>query len=83
MPPATIPTTTAATVEKKKGEEEEGEGEEEEEGEGEGKDGPQSPILEDASYDKLNPYAALGDLEPVNLISFAYQIASGMVCTCI
>jgi proto-oncogene tyrosine-protein kinase Ret len=34
--------------------------------------------LEDASYDKLNPYAALGDLEPVNLISFAYQIASGM-----
>lgn len=32
-----------------------------------------------ASYDRLNPYANLGDLEPVNLISFAYQIASGMV----
>ncbi len=25
-------------------------------------------------------YAALGEVEPVNLISFAYQIASGMVC---
>ena len=26
-----------------------------------------------------SPYAALGGVEPVNLISFAYQIASGMV----
>lgn len=26
-----------------------------------------------------SPYAALGEVEPVNLISFAYQIASGMV----
>lgn len=25
-------------------------------------------------------YAELGGVEPVNLISFAYQIASGMVC---
>ena len=27
-----------------------------------------------------SPYAALGEVEPVSLISFAYQIASGMVC---
>ncbi len=27
-----------------------------------------------------DPYADLGELEPVNLISFAYQIACGMVC---
>lgn len=26
-----------------------------------------------------SPYATLGDVEPVNLISFAYQIAAGMV----
>ena len=26
-----------------------------------------------------NPYSRLGDLEPANLISFAYQIAAGMV----
>ena len=26
-----------------------------------------------------SPYADLGEVEPVNLISFAYQIASGMV----
>lgn len=26
-----------------------------------------------------SPYANLGDVEPVNLISFAYQIAAGMV----
>ena len=26
-----------------------------------------------------NPYASLGDLEPLDLISFAYQIAVGMV----
>lgn len=26
-----------------------------------------------------SPYASLGEVEPVNLISFAYQIASGMV----
>ena len=28
-----------------------------------------------------SPYATLGDVEPVNLVSFAYQIAAGMVCT--
>ena len=28
-----------------------------------------------------NPYAELGEVESVNLLSFAYQIASGMVCT--
>ena len=27
-----------------------------------------------------NPYAELGEVESVNLLSFAYQIASGMVC---
>ena len=27
-----------------------------------------------------SPYAELGEVEPVNLISFAYQIAHGMVC---
>lgn len=26
-----------------------------------------------------SPYAALGEVDPVNLISFAYQIATGMV----
>ena len=26
-----------------------------------------------------SPYADLGDIEPLNLLSFAYQIASGMV----
>ena len=26
-----------------------------------------------------SPYAALGEVEPVSLISFAYQIATGMV----
>lgn len=26
-----------------------------------------------------NPYSRLGDLEPANLISFAFQIAAGMV----
>ena len=26
-----------------------------------------------------NPYASLGELEPFDLISFAYQIAMGMV----
>ena len=45
-------------------------------GEGE----PLSPVSQCASYDRLNPYANLGEVEPVNLISFAYQIASGMVC---
>ena len=29
--------------------------------------------------DPTSPYADLGEVEPVNLISFAYQIASGMV----
>ena len=29
-----------------------------------------------------SPYAPLGGVEPVNLISFAYQIASGMVSSC-
>ena len=28
----------------------------------------------------LNPYSHLGDLEPANLIKFAFQISSGMVC---
>ena len=41
---------------------------------------PLSPVSQCASYDRLNPYSNLGDVEPVNLISFAYQIASGMVC---
>lgn len=27
-----------------------------------------------------SPYAELGGVDPVNLINFAYQIASGMVC---
>lgn len=40
---------------------------------------PLSPVSQFASYDKLNPYANPGDLEPVNIVSFAYQIASGMV----
>ena len=26
-----------------------------------------------------SPYVNLGDVEPVNLVSFAYQIAAGMV----
>ena len=29
--------------------------------------------------DPTSPYADLGEVDPVNLISFAYQIASGMV----
>ena len=29
--------------------------------------------------DPNSPYADLGEVEPVNLICFAYQIASGMV----
>ena len=41
---------------------------------------PLSPVSQHASYDRLNPYANPGELEPVNLVSFAYQIASGMVC---
>ena len=27
-----------------------------------------------------SPYAKLGDVEPVNLLQFAHQIAAGMVC---
>lgn len=30
----------------------------------------------------LNPYARLGELEALDLISFAYQIAMGMVSYC-
>ena len=48
-------------------------------GEGEVMTGPLSPISQNASYDKLSPYANPGELEPVGLTSFAYQIASGMV----
>ena len=50
-------------------------------GEGDPNTEPLSPLSQCASYDKLNPYANPGDLEPVNIISFAYQIASGMVRT--
>lgn len=51
-------------------------------GEGDPNTEPLSPLSQCASYDKLNPYANPGDLEPVNIISFAYQIASGMVHMC-
>ena len=33
------------------------------------------------SMPEESPYATLGDVEPVNLVSFAYQIAAGMVHT--
>ena len=36
---------------------------------------------ENVMISPLSPYANLGDVDPVNLISFAYQIASGMVGT--
>ena len=48
-------------------------------GEGDPNTEPLSPISQNASYDRLNPYANPGELEPVNIVSFAYQIASGMV----
>ena len=38
----------------------------------------QSPVSV-VSMPEESPYANLGDVEPVNLISFAYQIAAGMV----
>ena len=31
------------------------------------------------SLPEESPYATLGDVEPVNLVSFAHQIAAGMV----
>ena len=37
---------------------------------------------ENVMISPLSPYANLGDVNPVNLISFAYQIASGMVRIC-
>ena len=37
------------------------------------------PGSEDPMSPSENPYSRLGDLEPANLISFAYQIAAGMV----
>ena len=47
---------------------------------------PSSPSAKESytAYDRLappakSPYAALGDIEEVDLTSFAYQIASGMV----
>lgn len=39
------------------------------------KDQPDQPVQPEPD----SIYAELGELEPVNLISFAYQIASGMV----
>lgn len=39
-----------------------------------------SSVMESEGPSCDNPYAGLGELEPVNLISFAYQIASGLVC---
>ena len=38
----------------------------------------QEPVSLVAMSDE-SPYVDLGDVEPVNLVSFAYQIASGMV----
>ena len=39
-----------------------------------------NPLYEDPEI--KNPYPDLGELEAVNLMMFAYQIASGMVCLC-
>ena len=32
------------------------------------------------SMSEESPYAKLGDVQPVNLLQFAHQIAAGMVC---
>ena len=40
--------------------------------------GPQKPVSVVAMPEE-SPYASLGEVEPVNLVSFAYQIAAGMV----
>ena len=39
---------------------------------------PQKPVSA-VSMPEESPYATLGDVEPVNLVSFAHQIAAGMV----
>lgn len=43
--------------------------------------------IDEESGENANPYSDLGELMSVDLLSFAYQIASGMVtgntCACI